>query len=61
MLDMRASSLSESFTSARQSQLSANIDITSNLPTDVPFTDAGAEPTLEKSNKETIKPSFPSG
>ena len=41
---------------------SANIDITSNLPTDVPFTEVGAEPTpWRRRNKETVRPSLPGG
>lgn len=51
---MGRSSLPGSFTSAGQSQLLANIDITSNLPTDVPFTEVGTEPTLWRNCKKEI-------
>jgi len=53
---MQTNSLPGSFTSVSQSQLSANIDITSNLPTDVPFTEVGAKPTRWRNcNKVTVK------
>lgn len=40
----------------------ANIDITSNLPADVPFTEVRAESTLwRRRNKETVRPGLPGG
>lgn len=44
--------ISGSFTLTCQSRLEANVDITSNHPTDVPFKWDGAEPTLWKSYKQ---------